>query len=149
MSRKDFMFQFSGVQYFTLHKFRQIRHYQMMLSFLIICMIYGCAAFPQTDISNHILIAEGESARNFSPIQFFRKYISPIDGNRCPMYPSCSAYSMEAIQKYGLVKGWIMTCDRLMRCGRDELKLAPRVIIRGEVYCYDPVSENDLRTESP
>lgn len=63
------------------------------------------------------------------------------------MYPSCSAYSMEAIQKYGLIKGWVMTCDRLLRCGRDEVKLAPRVIIGGEAYCHDPVADNDFRPE--
>ncbi|MGE0083329.1 MAG: membrane protein insertion efficiency factor YidD [Desulfococcaceae bacterium] len=119
----------------------------MLFFFLIVCTVYGCAAFPQTDSSDNPLITESESVRSFSPIKIFREYISPIDGNRCPMYPSCSAYSMEAIQKYGLIKGWVMTCDRLLRCGRDEVKLAPRVIIGGEAYCHDPVADNDFRPE--
>lgn len=148
MSRKGFRFQVSGVQYFARQEFRQIRCHTMLF-FLILSMIYGCAALPQADSRDQPLITGGDSVPGFSPIQFFQKYISPIDGNRCPMYPSCSAYSREAIQKYGFVKGWIMTCDRLLRCGRDELKHAPRVIIRGEVYCHDPVSGNDPGVDKP
>ena len=150
MSKKGFRFQVSGLHCFSRQKFRRIFH-QTMLSFLIVCIIYGCAAFPQPDSRNQPLIAGGDSVPGFSPIQFFQKYISPIDGDRCPMYPSCSAYSLEAFRKHGFLTGWIMTCDRLLRCGRDELKHAPRVIIGGEVYCHDPLAENEFpecQTES-
>ncbi len=58
------------------------------------------------------------------------------------MYPSCSTYSLEAIRTQGAVKGWMMTCDRLMRCGRDELNISPTIEINGEYRCYDPVSNN-------
>ena len=49
----------------------------------------------------------------------YHKYISPTDGDRCPMYPSCSVYSEYVIKHCGLTKGIIMTTDRLARCGND------------------------------
>jgi putative membrane protein insertion efficiency factor len=77
-------------------------------------------------------------------VDLFRRHISPIDGDRCPMVPSCSQYSLEALNKHGLVMGWIMTCDRLLRCGRDELAIAPRIIVDGGWRCYDSVEDNDF-----
>ena len=78
------------------------------------------------------------------PIKFYRNYISGADGNRCPMYPSCSQYCMEALKKHGTFLGWIMCSDRLMRCGRDETKLSPPVLINGEKLSFDPVNNNDF-----
>jgi putative membrane protein insertion efficiency factor len=78
------------------------------------------------------------------PIHLYRKHISSSGGDRCPMYPSCSTYSLEAFEKHGAIKGWIMTCDRLMRCGRDELRLGSPVIIRGKTRTYDSVKNNDF-----
>ncbi len=77
-------------------------------------------------------------------IGLFREYVSPIDGSRCPMYPSCSGYSMECFKKNGLLMGWIMTWDRLYRCGRDELMLSPQVLVHGERKSFDPVENNDF-----
>jgi hypothetical protein len=59
------------------------------------------------------------------------------------MYPSCSVYCNESLKKHGFLIGWMMACDRLMRCGRDELTLAPKININGEIKCYDPVIRND------
>jgi putative membrane protein insertion efficiency factor len=77
-------------------------------------------------------------------IRFFRKYLSPVDGSDCPMYPSCSQYSMTCFEKHGLFMAWMMTWDRLYRCGRDELELSPRVMVHGKEKCYDPVENNDF-----
>lgn len=49
-------------------------------------------------------------------IKFYRKYISPIKGTKCPYFPSCSEYGMEAIEKYGAVKGGILAAYRIIRC---------------------------------
>jgi len=78
------------------------------------------------------------------PIRFFADTISRADGDRCPMYPSCSAYSQEAFRNYGFLKGWIMTSDRLLRCGRDELKHSAHIWIEGKSHVYDPVINNDF-----
>jgi putative component of membrane protein insertase Oxa1/YidC/SpoIIIJ protein YidD len=79
-----------------------------------------------------------------APIRFFQKYLSGADGHRCPMTPSCSSYALQAMQRHGSVKGWIMACDRLMRCGRDELKRSPSVMTRNGIRCQDPVRNNDF-----
>ncbi len=60
------------------------------------------------------------------------------------MHPSCSEYCSQAIALHGLVLGWIMTTDRLMRCGRDEKKFAQRVLVDGHWKFYDPIEYNDF-----
>ncbi len=62
----------------------------------------------------------------------------------CSMYPSCSEYSRQAIARHGFARGWVMTMDRLMRCGRDETRLAPKILINGNWNYYDPVESNDI-----
>jgi uncharacterized protein len=60
------------------------------------------------------------------------------------MYPSCSQYAKDSIQKHGVVLGWIMSMDRLVRCGRDEKKISPSLYIGNKKYIYDPVENNDF-----
>lgn len=79
-----------------------------------------------------------------SLVRFYQKVISPIDGSDCPMYPSDSRYAVESFQKHGFFMGWIMTVDRLYRCGRDELKRSPTVKVAGQAKCFDPVDNNDF-----
>ncbi|MFH2093152.1 MAG: membrane protein insertion efficiency factor YidD [Pseudomonadota bacterium] len=75
---------------------------------------------------------------------FYEQVISPVDGHRCPMYPSCSQYAKTAIHKHGYVIGWIMGLDRLVRCGRDEKTHAPAIRANGIIHIYDPVENNDF-----
>lgn len=49
-------------------------------------------------------------------IKFYQKYISPYKGTKCPYYPSCSCYGLEAIEKYGAIKGSGMAVWRILRC---------------------------------
>ncbi|MEA2061978.1 MAG: membrane protein insertion efficiency factor YidD [Thermodesulfobacteriota bacterium] len=77
-------------------------------------------------------------------LRFYKKYISPADGDRCPMDPGCSLYAARAFEKHGFLMGWVMACDRLLRCGRDEMDVSPPIIRNGKQYCYDPVSANDF-----
>ena len=71
-------------------------------------------------------------------------HLAGVRRGPCPMYPSCSEYSRQALKKHGFPMGWIMACDRLMRCSRDELHLAPAIAVRGTLKCHDPVAENDI-----
>ena len=49
-------------------------------------------------------------------IRFYRKYISPAFPPCCRFIPTCSAYALEAVEKYGAVKGgWLALC-RILRC---------------------------------
>ena len=78
------------------------------------------------------------------PLKFYRNTISRADGHRCPMHPSCSEYSAQAFRKHGFIIGWIMTKDRLLRCGRDEVRLSEEVIVNGKTRTFDPLHHNDF-----
>lgn len=52
-------------------------------------------------------------------ISFHQKHLSKTTGPRSHFRPSSSQYTMEAIQAYGLLKGWLMGCDRIMRENAD------------------------------
>ena len=120
-----------------------------ILFFIILC-IYSSSCFPghQATITKmhnpSSETAEKQADPVFYPIEFYRNYISGADGNRCPMYPSCSQYCMEAFKKHGPFLGWIMCSDRLMRCGRDETKVSPPILINGETLSFDPLNNNDF-----
>ncbi|MCJ7471770.1 MAG: membrane protein insertion efficiency factor YidD [Actinobacteria bacterium] len=49
-------------------------------------------------------------------IKTYKKFISPILPDSCRFYPSCSQYAMDAIEKYGALKGGMMTTYRILRC---------------------------------
>ncbi|MEA5143507.1 MAG: membrane protein insertion efficiency factor YidD [Oscillibacter sp.] len=49
-------------------------------------------------------------------IRFYQKHISPAFPPRCRYIPTCSEYAMEAISRYGAVKGGWMGFKRFMRC---------------------------------
>ena len=111
---------------------------KLILCLIIFCPLLSCAYTPSTEnIFNPLL----------SLVRFYQgplNHLSAVKSGDCPMYPSCSKFSVQCFEKHGLVIGWMMTCDRLMRCGRDELKLSPRIIVDGESKCYDPVQNNDF-----
>ena len=46
----------------------------------------------------------------------YRKVISPLYGQVCRFFPSCSAYALEAITVHGAVKGTWLAVRRLLRC---------------------------------
>jgi putative membrane protein insertion efficiency factor len=51
-----------------------------------------------------------------SLIRFYQKHISPCFPPRCRYYPTCSAYAIEAIEKYGAAKGLWLALKRFLRC---------------------------------
>ena len=65
------------------------------------------------------------------------------------MYPSCSHYAATVFQRHNTLTAWILTCDRLLRCGHDETRLAPQVYIAGHAYAYDPVEANTFWWRKP
>ncbi|MCK4473982.1 membrane protein insertion efficiency factor YidD [Candidatus Parcubacteria bacterium] len=52
----------------------------------------------------------------FKAIRFYQIFISPVLGQHCRFYPTCSQYSFQAIEKYGIVKGVFLGIKRLLRC---------------------------------
>lgn len=49
-------------------------------------------------------------------IRIYRVTLSPLLGNHCRYYPTCSDYTSQAIEKYGLPKGVFLGLKRLLRC---------------------------------
>nr|WP_277997101.1 membrane protein insertion efficiency factor YidD [Moorella sp. Hama-1] len=49
-------------------------------------------------------------------IRAYQKGISPLWGNHCRFYPSCSQYTIEALQKYGLLRGGMLALKRITHC---------------------------------
>lgn len=81
-------------------------------------------------------------------IDFYRSFLRPFSSSRCPLYPSCSQYSMEAIDKHGAAGGIILTADRLLheggimsRAATVNTPMGPRI--------PDPVSANDCWWSPP
>ena len=61
-------------------------------------------------------------------IRFYQKNISPAFPARCRFRPTCSAYAIEAISKYGALKGGFLALRRFLRC---------HPFYKGDIY--DPV----------
>ena len=49
-------------------------------------------------------------------IRFYRSYLSPLKSTKCPYFPSCSQYGLEAVEQYGAVKGGLLCIWRILRC---------------------------------
>ena len=61
-------------------------------------------------------------------IRFYQKFVSPLFPAKCRYYPTCSQYTLEAIQEYGAIKGTYLSIKRILKChpfhkgGYDPLK---------------------------
>ena len=66
------------------------------------------------------------------PIRGYQKLISPMLGAHCKYYPSCSEYAVQAIRRFGILRGLVLAGWRLLRCNP---------FSRGG---YDPVEEQRL-----
>jgi putative membrane protein insertion efficiency factor len=49
-------------------------------------------------------------------IKFYQLCISPYLGSHCRFYPTCSAYSYQAIEKFGIFKGLWLSLKRILKC---------------------------------
>lgn len=61
-------------------------------------------------------------------IKLYQRYISPLLGNNCRFIPTCSEYTRQAVDKYGIIKGSLKAIKRILKChpfndgGYDPLK---------------------------
>ena len=108
---------------------------------LTVCLLSSLSASAQL---KHAEKKANENNPGYYVVSLFRKYISPVDGDRCPSYPTCSSYSIKAFKKHGFIKGWLMTVDRLIHEGSEERKVSPVVMVDGIKKIYDPVENNDF-----
>ena len=49
-------------------------------------------------------------------IRFYQRNISPLSPPKCRFIPTCSQYALEAVEKYGAVKGSFLAAKRLSHC---------------------------------
>ena len=49
-------------------------------------------------------------------IRFYQKFISPINPGKCRFYPTCSSYTYQAIEEYGVLYGVYLGIKRILRC---------------------------------
>lgn len=73
-------------------------------------------------------------------IRIYQWTLSPLLGPRCRFYPSCSQYALEAIERFGVMKGGWLAVARLARChpwhagGFDPVPAAVRCISRAHSH---------------
>ena len=77
----------------------------------------GGLVSPRQSYFNDTLKKEATATSDY--IGFYQKYISGIRGRSCPMYPSCSNYGLKAFTETDFASAFILTSDRLLRCGHD------------------------------
>lgn len=80
-------------------------------------------------------IAQSMQALLIRLIRCYKFFISPYLGQRCRFYPSCSAYSLQALKQYGVCKGVGLSVLRLLKCNP--------FFLGG----YDPVPNKNQGTE--
>jgi putative membrane protein insertion efficiency factor len=51
-----------------------------------------------------------------APIVIYQRLISPAIPRRCKYEPTCSRYAVEAIRRYGILRGLVLAVWRLLRC---------------------------------
>jgi putative membrane protein insertion efficiency factor len=51
-----------------------------------------------------------------APIRFYQRAISPAIPSRCKYHPSCSQYAVDAVRRYGVLRGIVLAGWRLLRC---------------------------------
>ncbi|HRF62242.1 MAG TPA: membrane protein insertion efficiency factor YidD [Candidatus Competibacter sp.] len=49
-------------------------------------------------------------------IRVYQLFFSPLLGNHCRFYPSCSQYAREAVERYGVIRGVWLAIRRVLRC---------------------------------
>lgn len=51
-----------------------------------------------------------------APIAAYQRFVSPALPRRCKYEPTCSAYAVQAIDRYGILRGLVLAGWRLLRC---------------------------------
>jgi putative membrane protein insertion efficiency factor len=51
-----------------------------------------------------------------APLKLYRRFISPALPPRCKYHPSCSAYAVQAIERFGILRGLVLAGWRVLRC---------------------------------
>lgn len=105
-------------------------------------------------IKNRPLVRIPEKELNYlkiyalGSITFYKHFISPVNGDRCKMEPSCSTFGYQAYKKHGFFWGTLLTFDRLLHEG-NEYRVSFIMSHKDstgniKLLTYDPVENNDF-----
>lgn len=81
------------------------------------------------------MIRKWSIATCVSVVRGYQFLISPLLGNNCRFYPSCSCYALESVENHGVIKGGYLSLRRLIKCHPFH------------TGGYDPVPQPDTKTE--
>ena len=73
-------------------------------------------ARPTIDASQAGRPARAARAAVLAPVLAYRKLISPALPRRCKYEPTCSQYAVEAVRRFGILRGLVLAAWRLLRC---------------------------------
>ena len=102
------------------------RHTAMAFAFTVIVFVaasgvFACSFFPPE--SDSVAAEKNLKTGMNAPTRFLRKAvrfyqtkISPLMPGKCRFHPTCSNYALEALEKYGAIKGSWLTLKRILRC---------------------------------
>jgi uncharacterized protein len=83
-----------------------------------------------------------------APLKSYQKNVSPKQGPKCPALPSCSSFTLSAMNQYGFVRGFIMGLDRIYFRENFDMKYLKHylpVFLPGNLAkVYDPVEANNI-----
>jgi len=51
-----------------------------------------------------------------APVFAYRRWLSPMLPRRCKYEPSCSTYTVQAVERFGVLRGTVLACWRILRC---------------------------------
>ena len=51
-----------------------------------------------------------------APIRAYQRWILPAFPRRCKYHPTCSEYAVQAVQRYGILRGAVLAAWRVLRC---------------------------------
>lgn len=67
---------------------------------------------PENGVRNAGVVARAVTA----PVKAYSRFISPGLPRRCKYEPTCSAYAVEAVERFGVLRGLLLAAWRLLRC---------------------------------
>ena len=95
-----------------------------------------------------VVKAKNSSKLYRSALKAYQRDVSPRQGPKCPASPSCSSFTLQAMDNYGFLKGFIMGLDRIYFRENFDMKYLKHylpVYLQGSIVkVYDPVEANDI-----
>jgi putative component of membrane protein insertase Oxa1/YidC/SpoIIIJ protein YidD len=88
---------------------------------LLVTTSYGQYLYSDGE-KMHTSLDISSNSRNSAEdyIRVYQRHLSGLRGNACPMFPSCSNYTLQVINNHGIIPGVIKGADRLLRCGHEQ-----------------------------